>query len=484
MVSHEPRSYDEDDGGEAPAVKRASRLTISEVLICVVALVGVTGVFLHHPATTAAGGVSLIAFLILNRKRLGPAALVPLALSAVALGSAIWQGVSTQALLTATDRALFLSALLCMFAFLRETAGRSKDVVKAGAFLTGQPPGRRYVALCFGGHLFGTLVNLGGLALLLDMAVRANRANNGGFPADIQELRLKRMTLAIVRGFTLVTFWSPLGFAVNSLLLAMPGLDYTFLGSLGLALTVPVSALGWLFDRMLVPKGFRSSAPAPEPAMGAVLRLVGHVALLGGLVIGLYTFGVLAFQQSLLVAVPIYTLVWLAALRTGTGTRMSVATGIAATVHALPRAASEIGAFAAAGLLSVLLLLILPVEKVQRLLTGLALPPATIAALLGIMVFVLGLVGVNPIIGASVLGSLVSHLNIEGLSAAGAAFAMLSAWSGLLGSSPFITTVVYAGAIIGRSPVTVGLRWNGAYALTLLVLSQLLVAAAIQVGWL
>ncbi|MFG1466425.1 hypothetical protein V5F77_26660 [Xanthobacter sp. DSM 24535] len=34
------------------------------------------------------------------------------------------------------------------------------------------------------------------------------------------------------------------------------------------------------------------------------------------------------------------------------------------------------------------------------------------------------------------------------------------------------------------SPVTVGLRWNGAYAATLLVLSQLLVALALHTGWL
>lgn len=59
------------------------------------------------------------------------------------------RGVSMHAFVTASDGALFLTALLCMFTFLREAASHSRDVARAGAFLTGQPPGRRYVAMCF-----------------------------------------------------------------------------------------------------------------------------------------------------------------------------------------------------------------------------------------------------------------------------------------------------------------------------------------------
>lgn len=456
----------------------------AKALICLAVLIGVTGVFVRHPALTGLGGFALVAFLWLSRHRLGLVAMVPLGLATLAFAGALWRGVSMHALLAATDRALFLTALLCMLTFLRQAAGRSADVAKAGAFLTGQPPGRRYIALCFGGHLFGTLINLGGLAILLDMAARDNRANSAGLPPYLQELKLKRMTLAIVRGFTFVAFWSPLGFAVNSLLLSMPGLNYAFLGPVGLAMTVPVFGLGLLFDRLLAPGGPRRMAEAPENAMGAVLRLVGHVALLGALVMAFHAFGPFTFQEALLIAVPLYALVWLAFLPDRDGPGASIRTGLLQTVEALPKAAGEIGVFASAGLLAVLLMQVLPVDLIEQAFVRLDLPPAAIAPFLGTSVFLLGLVGINPIISASVLGALVVRLGIEGLSQAGAAFAMLSAWSSVMGHSPFITTVAYAGAIVGRSPVRVGLRWNGPYAVTLLVLSQSAVAAAIHFGWL
>ncbi|MCR4265286.1 hypothetical protein [Nitratireductor sp. ZSWI3] len=467
------------------ALQAAGRQAVAaQGLICVAVAVGIAGVFRHHAAMTVAGGLSLLLFLWLSRRRLGLAALVPLCLSLVAFAGALARGVSADGLLHAADRALFLTALLSMLTLLRQAASRSRDVLRAGAYLTGQPPGRRYMALCFGGHLFGTLINLGGLAILLDMVARANKANLSGLPPALQELRLKRMTLAIVRGFTLVAFWSPLGFAVNSVLLAMPGLDYAFLGPLGLALTMPVFALGWMFDRMLAPRGNRHAFAPPEPAGGSVLRLVGHVALLGLLVMVLHSQSPLSFQEALLITVPVYALTWLLSAGAGRQAVGAAAAGVASTIRALPMAAGEIGVFASAGLLSVLLLEVLPVETIETMLNGADLPPEAISAMLGLATLGLALVGVNPIITVSVLGSLVAQVGIAGLSQAAAAFAMLSAWSAAMGLSPFITTVAYAGAIVGRSPVTVGMRWNGAYAATLLVLSQLAVAGAIRAGWL
>ncbi len=467
-----------------PGTPRPGKDLAAQALICVAVAIGMTGVFLRHPSVSIAGGLALVAFLWLGRRRLGPVALVPLGLSTLALAGALWRGVPLDTLPHAIDRALFLTALLSNLAFLRQAAGRSPDVVKAGVFLTGQSPGRRYMALCFGGHLFGTLINLGGLAILLDMAARASRTQDGAIPASLQDLKLRRMTTAIVRGFTLVVFWSPLGFAVNSLLLSMPGLNYAVLGPVGLAATVPVFALGWLFDRMIAPAGPARLAAAPVPAGGPVLRLILHVVLLGLLVLGLHAATPLSFQESLLLAVPLYTCVWLALQGGADGSVASIRTGLHAAIGALPHAAAEIGVFASAGLLSVLLLNVLPLETVERVATELNLPPATTAMMLGLTTFVLAIVGVNPIITASVLGGLVARLDLNGLSLTAAAFAIMAGWSSVMGASPFITTVAYAGAIIGRSPVTVGLRWNGPYALTLLALSQLAVAGAIHMGWL
>lgn len=77
---------------------RPARERAAEALICLAVIIGLANVVFRHPVTTAAGGVALLAFLWLNRQRLGPVPLVPFALSAPAFAGASWRGVAVDAL--------------------------------------------------------------------------------------------------------------------------------------------------------------------------------------------------------------------------------------------------------------------------------------------------------------------------------------------------------------------------------------------------
>lgn len=55
--------------------------------------------------------------------------------------------------------------------------------------------------MTFGGHLFGVLINFGGLALLLDLARRSMSDESATrLPAPAREARLRRMSMAVIRG--------------------------------------------------------------------------------------------------------------------------------------------------------------------------------------------------------------------------------------------------------------------------------------------
>ena len=440
---------------------------IARICICVVIATGLIQIFWPIEWMAFAAGAALVLFFAVTWRQLTAVSIVPMVLAAALVGVALAQGVGVHVFGHALERAVFLSSLLALLGLLRTAAAAAPEIARAGRYLTAQPPGRRYLALNFGGHIFGTLINLGGLAILLDMAMRAMATGSGHLPPDLQEVKFRRMTLAVTRGFSLVALWSPMGFAVNSLLISMPSLDYLDFAPLGFALSFLCAGYGWMLDRVTAPRGRIVAQPAspPDPADGgAVWLLLLHVALLGVAVIALNALTALSFQQSLLLVVPSYSLGW--AAWTGGRDAATVTTQVMGeAVSRFPLAASELAVFASAGLLSVLVVEVMPTEAIRQLAIDLQLSALPVLWIFAGLLFGLGCIGINPIITASVLGSLGSQLAIPGLSDIAIAVQLIGIWSAVMCFSPFITTVAYAASLVGRSAFTVGLRWNWSYSI-------------------
>ena len=440
---------------------------IARICICVVIATGLIQIFWPIEWMAFAAGAALVLFFAVTWRQLTAVSIVPMVLAAALVGVALAQGVGVHVFGHALERAVFLSSLLALLGLLRTAAAAAPEIARAGRYLTAQPPGRRYLALNFGGHIFGTLINLGGLAILLDMAMRAMATGSGHLPPDLQEVKFRRMTLAVTRGFSLVALWSPMGFAVNSLLISMPSLDYLDFAPLGFALSFLCAGYGWMLDRVTAPRGRIVAQPAspPDPADGgAVWLLLLHVALLGVAVIALNALTALSFQQSLLLVVPSYSLGW--AAWTGGRDAATVTTQVMDdAVSRFPLAASELAVFASAGLLSVLVVEVMPTEAIRQLAIDLQLSALPVLWIFAGLLFGLGCIGINPIITASVLGSLGSQLAIPGLSDIAIAVQLIGIWSAVMCFSPFITTVAYAASLVGRSAFTVGLRWNWSYSI-------------------
>ncbi len=445
-------------------------------------------IFIESQAVTGAGAVMLVGFLVLSRRQFSFGTWVPILLSLGAAVAALVEHVPADVLWRAADRMLFLSALIAMLGALRSAAALAPEVRQAGLFVTNQPASRRYLAMTFGGHLFGVLINFGGLALLLDLA-KQSMAHEAvaKLPPEAQEARLRRMTLAVIRGFSMISLWSPFGFATNAILIAVPGISYVEFGPIGLAMSFVFMGIGCALDhregRRFRQLGLPRPSPPPRSWAGAVL-LLGHVLALGAGVFITHALTPLSFQQGLIIVVPCYALLWAAAAtrHDAGGALGGVGAATRASWQRLSNMGPEVGVFASAGFLAVVLLALIPTEALRESIVSLGLSPVSYAFGLSLSIFGLALVGVNPIITASVLGAIAAQLAVPGLSNAAIALAITGGWTTVISLSPFITTLAITSSIVDRPPGQIGPVWNGPYCLATLAVWLLLLSGLMRTG--
>ena len=404
-----------------------------------------------------------------------------LAIALVALADGIETGIFVEA----AGRVVFLSALLTAVAFLRIAATQDPVVEVAGEFLTLQPPTRRYASLGAGGHLFGVLLNLGGLGVMLEIIMKGLAAHRHEMDEFVLKARKRRMVSACMRGFSSIAFWTPFGIALNLMILTIPGLEWATLAPYGIALAGVLFLLGWLFDTVewWRPPSSRGRAPAltgdlPGWSRWAVLIVSGHVLFLGTAVVTLDRVTQYSFQTVLITIVPIYALLW-SALRRGSG---SVTDMSRQFVTQAPGFATEMSVIASAGYIGLVALEIAPVEWIAAHLGWIAARPVTTVVLLIMTVFLTGLLGVHPMISVVLLAEVVKRVGVDGLSPLALGLALAGGWSSIICMGPAITAVVYASSIVGERPLTIGLRWNGIFGFASILLITLIVGGGVATG--
>ncbi|MBC7180671.1 MAG: hypothetical protein H5U14_11390 [Roseovarius sp.] len=395
------------------------------------------------------------------------------------------EGVETRVFVESAGRVVFLSALLTAVAFLRIAATSDRVVEVAGEFLTLQPPTRRYASLGAGGHLFGVLLNLGGLGVMLEVIMKGLHAHRQEMDDFVYAARKRRMVSACMRGFSSIAFWTPFGIALNLMILTIPGLEWADLAPYGVALAGVLFLLGWLFDTVewWRPPAARGRAPAltgdlPGWSRWAALIVAGHVLVLGTAVVSLDRVTPYSFQTVLITIVPVYALLW-SGLRGGFG---SIAAMSRQFVALAPGFATEMSVIASAGFIGLVALQVVPVEWIADHLGWIAARPVMTVVLLISTVFLTGLLGIHPMISVVLLAEVVNRVGVEGLSPLALGLSLAGGWSSIICMGPAITAVVYASAIVRESPVTIGLRWNGLFGVASILLIALIVGAGVATG--
>ncbi len=415
-------------------------------------------------------GPGLLAFFALEWPRLAKIAKV-LVVVAVLLGTALitLDKIAFDMLAKAISRAGFLTFFLVSLGFLQSAADSSLMVRRCGEAIVHQPPGRRYVMLTVGASLFSVFLSLGTISLLGTMVKNGIDAGRTTTEARISEIRLQRMMLAILRGFCTMVLWSPITITLVVVLTAIPELTWLEILPYGLCVTASYVFVGWLIDRWTFPRSRQIPTDPKGLPLTVFLPLLGLVFLI--LALALILSFILSINQisALLIVIPFVALGWMLFQYQSLGESLALAKTFLRVrdevLPALPLMRSEICIFASSAFIGLLIPRLIDVDAVGGGIALLNLAEGWVLVLSFWAIALLAMIGVNPIISVTIAVDLLPRLPGLDISPLSVALMAITAWSIIVGFSPFSAAVRIAGRVIDRDITDVGIRWNGPFSL-------------------
>lgn len=450
--------------------------------------------FLHQPLAGDAAGIAMLAFLLLEFPRQRRyAQLLFLALCAIGLLGVMAATDPAALFLAAWRRGAGYGAFFLALSSLRDAAETSPLVRRCGQHLVAQPPGRRYAALTGGGHLFGIILSYGAIELLGAMVMRANTLQAAGGSPAVQGVRTRRMLMAIYRGFCVMNCWSPLNLMTAVVSTAVPAAPMRLLLPIAFVVSLGMTALGWLEDRLTAPRRAGPTAVRPHSLDGwaihlrilAVVLLVMLLAELGSVCLGI------SLVATITLVVPMVGFGWVLvqAHRFVRG---------AGAIAAMPRIAgvlrrragrfllripafrSEATVLAGSGFMGVAVGGALPAAALAPVIAHL--PPLVVPLLVPVLLIGTGQIGLNPVAVIALLGAAMPDPTLFGVPPAVLAFACMLGWGLAVNMTPMSASAITTARWAGVSPWTVSTAWNAAYTGAALVLAWLAIMLVFAVG--
>jgi len=303
----------------------------------------------------------------------------------------------------------------------------------------------------------GCIVNLA----IVPLVYEVSRASSYG-----RDKRL--LSAAMTRGFTTATIWAPTTASIG-LIMQLSGAQWVHFFPIGLASGVLAGLVGYgitMAENRRRPALDEAIESEPSPLghnnygkfaelclFGAVLMTVIAVV---SFVTGINTIAVVSMAALL------FPIVWMGILRRlpilAREFRHSYFT------RTLPNLNGEVALFAAAGILTTALSFSGLGRYIPQALSGVVggniflLTTAMIAASV-----VLGAIGVHPIVMVAIFGGTVRAATL-GVSPVYMAMVLAICWGIGISVSPSSATIIAAAGLARESPVRVGTRWNGIYA--------------------
>ncbi|MGB1214480.1 MAG: hypothetical protein ACPG4X_14045 [Pikeienuella sp.] len=453
-----------------------NRARLSSLSIFLSSLMAAVHLLGFAQVTTALSAVFLIIFIVLEWPFLIWAARGLVTICCGLLCAFWFMGQTTPELIgAAIDRAAFLACFVVVLSFLRDAGETSKMVETCGRIIVNQTPGRRYLTLVLGGHLMGVLMNLGSLSLLSTMVYGSVTRGPQTVEQRVRDIRLKRMTLAILRGFSAVTLWAPTSVTIAIILSSSLNLHWGDLLPLGVPALVTYLTLGWLLDRMTYQRPPpRVVVAASEPWLrpfAALLGVVFLVPLSGAVVSHLFDLSLIG---GLFLCIPVIGIGWVAMQNSDAGVGRGMALALhrarTQTIPSLHGMRNELTIFATSGFLAVILLPQIDVVWLSDNITRLGLGEGLVLVAGSWAIILLALSTVNPLVSASLVIETLVRLPGMDIDPAVIALMVTMTWCIVAGISPFSASVRLTAHNVGQGAVEVGLRWNLPFALCAIAL--------------
>lgn len=446
------------------------RAVVASLALVAVVVFSILRAVWHWPPAGPAAAAALALYMVLEgwaAKRGGVrVVLMGLAAAAAAL---VFKPDPWPLLLDAGVQAAALIGLFTALGFLREAAETSPLIRDCGQLMVRQPPGRRFLALALGSHMIGLVLNFGVLPLIGTMVVRGNTTEAAGGDQRIVAIRTQRMMTAIIRGFAVMTVWSPLSVSFTVVQSALPGLDWWPLLGVQLVLTVILMTLGWLLDRLAFPVA--TAATGDPPDWRPVWRLLALVAAVVIASVAVAEFLAVRLVVGAMLVVPPAAIVWLMVQHRAVFPAM-VHLGRQLTVS-MPGFREEVTMLGGAMFLGTILAAFIPPEETARLVALLPLPPMVVLILAAWSMMLLSQVGISQIVSVTIMGGALASLSAHGLPPIAVASGLMGAWALSVCATP-VGAVVLSAARLANVPMRVIAReWNGRF----VVIGAVLLAA-------
>lgn len=442
--------------------------------------------FAGLPAAGRAAGLALVAFLLLEFPRQRRYAqiffLAMAALGAAGLALVAMRGGDPITLfLNAWRRGAVYASFYLALTTLREAAETSPLVRRCGQHLVAQPPGRRYIALTAGGHVFGIILSYGAIDLLGAMVMRANTLAAAGTEA-VRKLRARRMLMATYRGFAVMNCWSPLNIMTAVVATAVPAAPMARLLPIAFIVSVGMCALGWLDDRLANPP---AATPIRRPESAETwsvhFGVIALVALVMVLAEGSAVLLGITLVTGVTIVVPIVAVSWIT-------TQSRIPSQSQETPQPEPFAAraqkfrrrissfrGEANVLGWSGFIGVAIGGALPTGGLAPFLAHL--PPLLIPLSVPLLLMASGQIGLNPVAAVALIGAAIPDPASLGISPAVLAFACMLGWGVGISVTAMSASAIATGRWLDVSPFTVSAIWNARFTVFCLLLSWIAIAA-------
>lgn len=445
---------------------------ITAGVVIAVAITAVLHLAFAQDWAKAPSEVSVLAllFVVMHRFGLREWLLLGVAL-ALTTGLAMRAG-GTVDLHHALGQGAYFTAFIMLLMLLREGAVTSRSVLTVGAWITRQPPGRRFIATWFGGHIAGILMNFGAVSLLAPLVQRGVRAYPIETPEDERRavIRERRQLSALIRGFSPVITWAPTTLTQVIVFSAVPGLDTTTALLMGISFAAMCLVIGWIEDRLRWgPPRVMQEAPEPFPRAAALDLMVVYGALVlgAGLVLMMAD---LAMPLALMVVAPVMLVGWVITQNlseTGAPARIR-ARLTEITLVSVPRMAKDAWLLGVAGYIGICAARLAPVDLIARWTESAHLPGWVFVAGLPVLITLAGQIALSPMMMVVFLAAVVSALPTLPAPPEYIAAALSAGWALSMTSAPNATGALLLSGATGISSTTLTWRWNGVYSLCVL----------------
>ena len=440
---------------------------------------------LHLPLAGDVGGVAVLLFLLLefrNQRRF--AQVLFLALFAIGMVGVALASDKLGLFLAGWRRGASYAVFFLALTTLRDAAETSELVRRCGQHLVAQPPGRRYAALTAGGHIFGITLSYGAIELLAAMVMRANTLESAGGSRDIQRIRSRRMLLAIYRGFCVMNCWSPINIMTAVVSTAVPAAPMRLLLPLAFVVSVGMTALGWVEDRLSGARLQTRGGPRPMTSESwtihwRIVALILLVMLLAEATAALFGISLVA---GVTLVVPLISLSWLIAQSWRfAGSRASRLPGL---LHRrarrfllrIPSIRGEATVLGGSGFMGVAIGSVLPMIGLTPMIA--VLPPVTVPLLVPLVLIATGQLGLNPVAVVALVGAAIPDPAALGVPPAVLAFACMLGWGLGVTMTPMSSSAIITARWADVSPWTVTTRWNASFTSSALLLAWAAVVLA------